>query len=121
MNQALRQLFEVEMEYARGCMNAGRLDVAMRHLQRAHIIGQRHVVSHVRAHWAMLRIGWMRRSPFEVIGQMVRIVLGALGSAVGIVPTGNPGSTDIGMFRRVPVPADLQAMMDGVREPVRRN
>lgn len=49
-----------------------------------------------------------------VFGQTVRIVLGMLGSAVGIVPVGNTGGTDISMFKRMPIDPELQNIIDGV-------
>jgi hypothetical protein len=54
-----------------------------------------------------------RRRLAAIIGQAVRIVLGALGSAVGAVPTGNTGGTDISMFKRVPIEIELQNIIDG--------
>ena len=48
------------------------------------------------------------------LGQTVRILLGILGSAVGVVPVGNTGGTDIGMFKRMPIDPELQNIIDGV-------
>jgi hypothetical protein len=48
------------------------------------------------------------------LGQTVRILLGILGSAVGVVPVGNTGGTDIGMFKRMPIEPELQNIIDGV-------
>ena len=48
------------------------------------------------------------------LGQTVRILLGILGSAVGVVPVGNTGGTDIGMFKRMPIEPELQNIFDGV-------
>jgi len=48
------------------------------------------------------------------LGQTVRILLGILGSAVGVVPVGNTGGTDISMFKRMPIEPELQNIIDGV-------
>lgn len=112
MTPALKEAFDHEMAGARRHYHAGRLDQAFRHLEIAHVLGQRHVVPHIRSHWLMLKIGWRRRSSVEVIGQAARIFLGALGSAVGVVPTGNTGGTNIGMFRRLPVAPDIARRFD---------
>ena len=45
-------------------------------------------------------------------GQAVRIVLGALGSAVGRVPVGNTGGTDISMFARLPIDPELAKLLE---------
>lgn len=113
MKPALKQAFESEMRAASDCYLSGRLDAAFRHLERAHVLGQRHVIPHVRAHWLMLKIGLARRAPAEVLGQTVRIVLGLLGSAIHVVPVGNTGGTDISMFKRLPIAPDIARFIDG--------
>lgn len=107
-----RQAFESEMDAAYGELAKGRLGQAMRHAERAHVIGQREVAPHVRSHWLMLKIGLRRHSAGEVWGQAVRIVLGAIGSAVGVVPVGNTGGTDISMFRRLPIEPGIAKLLD---------
>jgi hypothetical protein len=113
MKSALRQAFEAEMAAASHLYEKGRLDQAFKHLEVAHVLGQRHVVPHVRTHWAMLKVGLTRRSRQEVLGQAVRIVLGAVGSALGTVPVGNTGGTNIGMFKRLPVSAEIERLTNG--------
>jgi hypothetical protein len=50
--------------------------------------------------------------------QAICIVFDALGSAVGMVPVGNAGGNDIGMFKRLPMASDIgQVLKD---EPSRR-
>lgn len=113
MNVEHRHAFDREMSAARGLMATDRLDEAFAHLERAHVLGQQDVRMHVRSHWRMLVVAFARRDPKAALGQSVRIVLGALGSAVGVVPVGNTGGTDIGMFERKPVAPDLQCIMQG--------
>lgn len=111
MRLQLKTHFEAELAQAWQHWHAGDLARAMWDAERAHVLGQRHVRPHVRSHWLMLRIGLKRRSAREAIGQLLRIGLGALGSAVGIVPVGNTGGTNIGMFRRLPVEAKLAEIL----------
>ncbi|MGH8168532.1 MAG: DUF3703 domain-containing protein [Woeseiaceae bacterium] len=80
--------FDQEIALGRKFIAAGDLDRAFRHLERAH-----------------------------VIGQTVRIVLGVVGSAVGVVPVGNTGGTDISMFKRLPIAPELQKIIDGDSSP----
>jgi len=110
MNSDLTAAFESEMALAGHLIRAGRLEQAMRHLERAHVLGQRTVMPHVRSHWGMLRIALKRHDWSEGLGQVLRIVIGAAGSATGIVPTGNTGRSDISMFARMPVDRDLAAL-----------
>lgn len=111
MKPALRHAYDAEMAAATSLYAAGECGQAYQHLERAHVLGQRYVVPHVATHYWMLKLGARRRSMPEVLGQFIRIVLGALGSAVGIVPTGNTGGTNISMFRRLPLDPEIQELL----------
>lgn len=111
MKPALKIAFDAEMAAAIHAYRRGRFDRSFSHLETAHVLGQRHVLPHVVTHWWMFKIGVKRHSVRETSGQAVRIVLGALGSAVGFVPTGNTGGTNIGMFKRLPVDRELQDLL----------
>ncbi len=112
MTPALKEAFEREMAEARRLYRHDQLDQAFSHLETAHVLGQRHIRPHVRSHWLMLKIGLRRRAVPEVFGQAVRIVLGAFGSAIGVVPVGNTGGTDISMFKRLPMAEDIAYIVD---------
>lgn len=112
MNPKQEQAFEREMSAARECERAGALDEALRHLERAHVLGQRRVVPHTRTHWRMFVIAWRRRDFPAAWGQAIRMVLGALGSASGRVPVGNTGGTNISMFVELPIDPELARLMD---------
>lgn len=103
MTPKLKKAFDAEIAAARHLYQKGQLSRAFAHLETAHVLGQHYVMPHIQSHWLMLKIGWRRRSAGEVIGQAVRILLGALGSVVGVVPTGNTGGTNISMFKRLPI------------------
>jgi hypothetical protein len=117
MNHGQAEAFEQEIASARALMRRREHLRAMRHLERAHVLGQRHVVPHVWTHWLMLTVAVRRRDPAAMFGQAVRIVLGAVGSLVGPVPTGNTGGTDVSLFARRPIEPGLLALMgdDGWR------
>jgi hypothetical protein len=112
MSARQREAFEREMSAARDLQRLGRAEEAFRHLERAHVLGQRHVVPHTRVHWRMLAIAWRRRDLPASWGQAVRVVLGALGSAVGRVPIGNTGGTNVSMFARMPIDPELEELME---------
>lgn len=112
MHAAVEKRFSSEIAEARRLLKRGSLDEAFAHLERAHVLGQRYIVPHVQTHWLMLRIGVSRRSVAEVTGQAARIVLGAVGSAVGVVPTGNTGGTNISMFKRLPIDPEIENVLD---------
>ncbi|KFL36880.1 DUF3703 domain-containing protein [Arenimonas donghaensis] len=114
MHAVLRQAFESEWTLAREARQQGNLDLAFHHLERAHILGQRSTRLHVRSHLGMLAIGWQRRDARELAGQTVRIVAAALFSRFW-VPEGNTGGANVSATRPMPIPADLQAILDQTR------
>jgi hypothetical protein len=92
------------------------LETGLAHLERAHIIGQAFVLPHARTHWLMLKVELQRNRFSAALGQVVRIVLGILGSAVGVIPVGNTGGSDVSMFKRMPITPELQKIIDGSPE-----
>jgi Protein of unknown function (DUF3703) len=113
MNPIQCSTFNSEIAQARSFIASGNLEAGFAHLERAHVIGQEYVMPHITSHWLMFQVELRRRRFAAVLGQLIRIVLGALGSAVGAVPTGNTGGTDISMFKRMPIETELQHIIDG--------
>lgn len=113
MTPMQKSAFEAEIAQAKALIAGGELAAGFTHLERAHVIGQAHVGPHVQSHWLMLKVEIRRQRPLAALGQAVRIVLGGLGSAVGIIPTGNTGGSDISMFKRMPIAPELQSVIDG--------
>jgi hypothetical protein len=107
----LDQAFEQEWGLAQVARRDGDLDRAFHHLERAHILGQRRTWLHVKSHFAMLQIGWQRRDGREIRGQVARIVAAALFSRLW-VPVGNTGGANVRATQPMPVPSDLQALLD---------
>ena len=103
MSPKLRKAFAREMSQASSCLASGDPDGAFRHLERAHVLGQAFVIPHVRSHLGMLRVGVARRDLREIFGQLLRVVAGAVGSALGVVPAGNTGGSNVSAFE----PMDL--------------
>ena len=114
MNPVQSVAFKSEIALAKDLVARGELAAAFPHLERAHIIGQAFVVPHATSHWLMLGLEFRRKRVMAVFGQIVRLVLGMLGSAAGIVPVGNTGGTDVSMFKRMPVARELQNIIDGL-------
>ena len=106
----LRAAFEQEWQQARTAEQRGDIDIAFAHLERVHILGQSITRLHVRSHLGMLLLGWRRRAPREVLGQVTRIVAASLFSRLW-VPVGNTGGSNVSAFRPMPVPADLHALL----------
>jgi hypothetical protein len=113
MNAIHKKMLEEEVGLAEDLIRLGKYDDAFLHLQSAHVLGQAYIRWHVVSHWLMLKVAVRRRQPMAAAGQLARIFLGALGSALGRVPTGNTGGSDISMFKRMPIAPELSRVMEG--------
>ena len=111
MHPRLRMAFDTELQSARRALTANDLATAFGHLERAHILGQWYVGAHVRAHLGMLRVGWRRRDPREIFGQLLRIPGAMIGSALGRVPRGNSGGSNVSAFLEMPVAPELKELL----------
>lgn len=111
MHPELRRAYHAEMTMAVNQYDAGDLPLAFSHLERAHILGQSFPIEHARAHWWMLKVGWKRRDLVEIAGQIPRILGSLLFSRVW-VPKGNTGGARVSGFKSMPIPEDLQALLD---------
>ena len=110
MNPRLRATFENEMRLGWAHQMAGDLEAAFRNFERAHILGQRSTGAHVRAHLAMLHVGWSRRDAREIVGQMSRVLAALLLSRVW-VPLGNTGGANVSALRSMEIPEDLAVVL----------
>ena len=111
MNGPLRAAYDAELEAADAAALGGKTEVAFNHLERAHILGQRHTREHVRAHWLMLRLGASAGAWREVFGQTTRIVAAALFSRIW-VPTANTGRANVSALKPMLIPGDLRAVLE---------
>jgi len=111
MNPELRAAFELEIAAASDARGRGDLNLAFSHLERAHILGQRHTRPHVRSHVGMLRIGWQRNDMREFIGQLTRIAAALVFSRIW-VPLGNTGGANVSPIKPMPIPPDLADALD---------
>lgn len=113
MHQIQQQAYDSAIVQAQQAMTQQQWQPALEHLKRAHVLGQLVVGAHVYTHWLMLVVEWRRRRFDAVLGQFVRMLLGAIGSAVGKVPNGNTGDSDISMFVSLPIAPELQLIIAG--------
>lgn len=111
MNERIKQAFDAEMQAAREHYRRRDFDGAFRHLERAHILGQRSAWRHTRSHLWMLRLGWVARDWQEVRGQLPRILAALLLSRLW-VPLGNSGRSRVSAIRPMPVPQDLRPYLE---------
>lgn len=116
----IRPHVSAEIEQAAAAERAGDMRRAFAHLERAHVLGQAATREHVRVHWRMFAWGVKNRNAREAWGQLIRLAGAATKTAIGLVPAGNTGGSDISAFRRLPVPPDLAGIIAGARREGRR-
>jgi hypothetical protein len=108
MPAAVRTAFEAELRAARMSATSEQRWAA---LERAHILSQPWPWPHTLAHGVMLRAAWRDRDRRETIGQVVRLLVAAPGSALGRYPEGNAGRAIVPLMKPMPVPVDLAEVL----------
>lgn len=111
MNATLQKAYDAELGAARTATAGGNVEAAFHHLERAHILSQRHTSEHVHVHWLMLRLAASVGAWREVIGQSTRMVAAGMFSRLW-VPIGNTGRANVSALKPMPVPEDLLAVLE---------
>ena len=84
-------------------------------LEALHVLGQTRFYPHLETHVLMLGLGWRTRNWAEVRGQIVRLLLVPLGNALGRLPLGNSGRSNISAFQPMPVRQDIADAINRAR------
>lgn len=103
-----------ELHLAQRSLLSGAPEQEFHHYERAHVLGQASTYWHVLVHWRMLRWGVRNHSVREVIGQLMRIIGAAGKTAIGWVPEGNTGGSDVSPFRAMPIDEELSMIINTV-------
>ncbi|SFT37701.1 Protein of unknown function [Lishizhenia tianjinensis] len=109
--KSLKKHFVAEINAAQLAFDNNDLQKSWRHLERAHILGQRYPFTHNLAHWKMLVFGIRIKNFKEIIGQIPRLITGGVKSFVGKVPVGNPGGSNVHPLKPFPIPEDLALIL----------
>jgi len=100
-----------EMQMAVDARNNGDLNLAFHHYERAHILSQKYTWSHIKNHFGMMRVGVMRKDVREIFGQCVRVIAALIFSKLW-VPVGNTGGANVSPLLPMPIPEDLQQVLE---------
>jgi hypothetical protein len=111
MPEGLVPYYIQELRAAKGHIESDRT-LIWHHLERAHIIAQPYPVQHTVVHWEMLKFGFRFKSTKEILGQLPRLLFGGVKSFVGTVPTGNTGGANVPPLKTMPLPADIQDLIN---------
>ena len=113
--KAIRPHVTNELQLAARAYREGRPALSFSHLERAHVLGQPSTREHVRVHCQMLAWSLRQRQPREALGQALRILGAATKTIFGLVPVGNTGGSNISPFRPLPVPPDIESLIERAR------
>ena len=72
-------------------------------LEDAHVTGQHSTYYHTLVHYKMLMYGLKSGDLKEVPGQVFRLIGAITKTAVGLVPEGNTGGTNVSPFKLMPI------------------
>ncbi|MFD0964258.1 DUF3703 domain-containing protein [Pseudofulvibacter geojedonensis] len=108
----LKLAFEIELKKYRQHLKLGNHKDAWYHLERSHIIGQSYPIEHTYSHWLMLKFGFRQNDIKEVFGQIIRLLVGGWKSFIDHVPLGNTGGADVPPLQKMPIPKDIQNLLE---------
>jgi len=111
MKSKQKQAFKNEMKLAIENYWQQNYLKAFKHLENAHILGQRSIRAHTYSHWWMLRVGLKRNDFREIFGQIMRIIASIIFSRIW-VPVGNTGGANVSPVKPMPIPNELAVLMD---------
>lgn len=111
MKSECKEAFEAALSEGYALMFRGEYRRAYTLFGRAHVLGQRWVLPHIRSHWAFMVWGWRRRDWQEILGQCLRLPVGIVGSLIGWLPMGNTGGADVRSTRPMPIPEDIADLL----------
>lgn len=100
---------EDEVQLYQVANSKGESDIAFNHLENAHVLGQESTYWHVKVHFLMFVWAIRNRSPKEFFGQILRMVGALTKTAIGLVPIGNTGGSNISPFQKLPLKPEHRA------------
>lgn len=106
-----RAAYEAAMAEASRHAAAGDRVTAFSLLERAHVLGQRDLVLHLRVHLRMHALAWSLRDGREVRGQILRIAMTPFGHLTGRLPLGNTGGSNVSPFEPMAIPPELERLL----------
>lgn len=112
MESTLEHHFNAELKIAKEAIKENNSDRAWYYLSRAHILGQFYTIPHLKTHYWMFILSVKTFNIKEIKGQITRLILAAPGSLLNKAPSGNTGLSNVGIFKPMPIPDDLQNILD---------
>lgn len=100
-----------EIHQAKIAQQTGRFDTEFSHLENAHVLGQESTYWHVKTHGLMLLWALRHSNIKECLGQLLRIIGAATKTAIGLVPQGNTGGSNVSPFKVMPIKPEYEKII----------
>jgi hypothetical protein len=113
-NQAVKPHINSKLKDYRDAISNSDERQAFAALEDAHVIGQHTTYYHCLIHYKMLQHALRDKDWRAIFGQIIRIIGAATKTAIGLIPTGNTGGTNISPFKRLPISTENQAILDKI-------
>lgn len=107
----IKPFVEREIHDSQEAMKNNNPQVAFKHLENAHVLGQNNMVLHLKVHCLMLLWGITQRDFKEIFGQLLRIPGTILGTWMNKLPTGNTGGSRVSAFKHMEIPPELMEII----------
>ncbi|WP_339674399.1 DUF3703 domain-containing protein [uncultured Zhongshania sp.] len=107
----IRPYVDRELSLAADARRAKQYAKEFEHLENAHVLGQESTYQHTKVHCLMLAWGLRQGKLGEVWGQLFRIIGAASKTALGLVPSGNTGGSNISPFATRSLSAEHSAII----------
>ena len=111
MPEKMKLQYFVELSQYRKLLQGGDLKGAWLYLERAHVVGQYHPISHFAIHFRMLVFAIRNRDINEFLGQIPRLLIGWIGSLFNRIPVGNTGGANVHILASIEIPEDLKELL----------
>lgn len=102
-NKRISPFIQKELNRAKTARLIGDVTKEFNYLENAHVLGQESTYYHIKVHYLMLCWGFRQKSVKEIRGQLVRIIGAITKTAMGLVPKGNTGGSNISPFQSLPL------------------
>ena len=104
----IKPYVEAELNLALVAKQNGDFSQSFSHLENAHVIGQESTYLHVKVHLVMFCWALKQNDFRELLGQIFRVVGAATKTAVGFIPSGNTGGSNVNPFKVMAIKPELQ-------------
>jgi len=104
-----------ELSDAQKARNSGNIQIEFKHLENAHVLGQESTYWHVKVHFLMLLWAFRNHQLKEIFGQIFRVIGAITKTAIGLVPQGNTGGSNVSPFKVLPIKPEHQKIINNAK------